>query len=133
MQELRKQRKNNAKIRDDIAVEIVEKLDYDFSKADSDKAMESGVIARTIVLDSMVEKYLNEHPDTIVINIGCGLDTRCYRMKRKYISWYNVDLPETIEIRGRFLEEKGQFIRLQSLQWIFLTQAALHIMEIMCL
>ncbi len=100
-------KKDNAKIRDDIAVEIVEKLDYDFSKADSDKAMESGVIARTIVLDSMVEKYLNEHPDTIVINIGCGLDTRCYRMKEKYISWYNVDLPETIEIRGRFLEEKG--------------------------
>ena len=26
--------KNNAKIKDDIAVEIVEKLDYDFSKAD---------------------------------------------------------------------------------------------------
>ena len=100
-------KKKDAKIRDEIAIEIVEKLDYDFSKADKDKAMGSGVIARTIVLDSMVNEYLNEHPSTIVINLGCGLDTRCYRMKGKYSSWYNVDLPETMEIRSRFLEEKG--------------------------
>lgn len=100
-------KKDNAKIKDDIATRIVEKLDYDFSKADNDKAMENGVIARTIVLDGMVEEYLNEHHDAIVINIGCGLDTRCYRLKEKYISWYNVDLPETMEIRSRFLEEKG--------------------------
>ena len=32
-------RKPDAKIRDAMAVEIVEKLDYDFSKADKDKAM----------------------------------------------------------------------------------------------
>ena len=100
-------KKNDAKIKDDIAVEIVGKLDYDFSKAENDKTMGSGVIARTIVLDDMVEQYLNEHPDTIVVNIGCGLDTRCYRMKGKYSLWYNLDLPETIDIRSRFLEEKG--------------------------
>ena len=32
-------KKQNAKIKDEIAVELVEKLDYDFSKADKDKAM----------------------------------------------------------------------------------------------
>lgn len=46
--------KPNAKTRDEIAVEIVGKLDYDFSNADADKMMSSGVIARTIVLDKMV-------------------------------------------------------------------------------
>ena len=91
--------KNNAKIKDDIAVEIVEKLDYDFSKADNDKTMASGVIARTIVLDEMVGEYLDTHSDTVVVNIGCGMDTRCYRMQGKYKCWYNIDLPETIEIR----------------------------------
>lgn len=100
-------KKDDAKIIDDTAVWIVEKIDYDFSKADNDKTMSSGVIARTIVLDNMVEQYLNQHPDTIVVNIGCGLDTRCYRMKDKYSLWYNLDLPETVEIRRRFLEEKG--------------------------
>ena len=42
-------RKKNAKINDEIAVELVKKLDYDFSKADKDNAMTYGVIARTIV------------------------------------------------------------------------------------
>ena len=98
-------KKQNAKIKDEIAVELVEKLDYDFSKADKDKAMNYGVIARTIVLDRMVKQYLEKHANTVVVNIACGLDTRCYRMKGKYLRWYNVDLPETMKIRSQFLTE----------------------------
>ena len=99
--------KENPKIKDEMAVSIVKQLDYDFSKADQDRTMSLGVIARTIVLDKMVEEYLNTHKDTIVINIACGLDTRCYRMKGKYVRWYNLDLPETINIRKQFLKETG--------------------------
>ena len=54
-------KKQNAKIKDEIAVELVEKLEYDFSIADKDNAMNYGVIARTIVLDQMVEQYLKKH------------------------------------------------------------------------
>lgn len=100
-------RKPDHKIRDDIAVELVEKIGYDFSKADQDMVMYSGVIARTIVLDQMVRQYLENHKNTIVINIACGLDTRCYRMQGKYLRWYNVDLPETMNVRSRFLSETG--------------------------
>ena len=97
----------NPKIKDEMAVSIVKQLDYDFSQADQDKTMSSGVIARTIVLDKMVEEYLDKHRNTIVLNIACGLDTRCYRMKGKYRHWYNLDLPETINIRKQFLPETG--------------------------
>ena len=69
--------------------------------------MNYGVIARTIVLDRMVEQYLEKNANTIVINIACGLDTRCYRMKGKYLHWYNIDLPETMKIRRQFLPETG--------------------------
>ena len=100
-------KKQNAKIKDEIAAELVEKLDYDFSKADKDKAMSCGVIARTIVLDRMVRQYLEKYENTVVVNIACGLDTRCYRMKEKYLRWYNVDLPETMKIRSQFLTETG--------------------------
>ena len=65
-------KKQNAKIKDEIAVELVEK-----------------------------------HANTVVINIACGLDTRCYRMERKYLHWYNVDLSETMKIRSQFLTETG--------------------------
>ena len=94
-------------IYDPKAVEIVSQLEYDFSKADKDGTMSSGVIARTIVLDKMVGEFLNKFPDAIVVNIACGMDTRCYRMQGKFSRWYNIDLPETINIRKRFLEENG--------------------------
>ena len=100
-------KKQNAKIKDETAVKLVEKLDYDFSKADKDNAMTYGVIARTIVLDRMVEQYLKKYENAVVINLACGLDTRCYRMKGKYLRWYNVDLPETMKIRRQFLPETG--------------------------
>lgn len=99
--------KKKPKIKDEMAVEIVSRLDYDFSNAKKDKVMSSGVIARTIVLDKMTEQYLNDNPGSIVLNIACGLDTRCYRMQGKYLRWYNIDLPETMQIRSRFFAENG--------------------------
>lgn len=93
-------------IYDAKAIEIVSQLDYDFSAAEKDYAMSSGVLARTIVLDKMVSEYLAAHPGAVVVNIACGLDTRCYRTEG-YARWYNLDLPETIEVRTQFLQENG--------------------------
>lgn len=99
--------KKDHHIYDEKAVDIVASLDYDFSKADTDTAMSSGVVARTIILDKLVGEFLNKNKNAIVVNIACGLDTRCYRMKGKYSRWYNIDLPETMHVRGMFMEENG--------------------------
>lgn len=93
-------------IRDRKAEELIGKLDYDFSLADRDPAMHSGVIARTIVLDRLVDAWLAQHPGAVVVNIACGLDTRCYRM-HGYTHWYNLDLPQTMAVRERLLPESG--------------------------
>lgn len=53
-------KKTDHVIYDAKAIEIVEELDYDFTKADKDTAMASGVIARTIVLDQMVGEFLEK-------------------------------------------------------------------------
>ena len=93
-------------IRDRKAEEIVAGLDYDFSLADRDAAMHSGVIARTIVLDRLVEAWLAKHPGAVVVNIACGLDTRCCRMEG-YSHWYDLDLPQTIAVREKLMPESG--------------------------
>ena len=93
-------------IHDTKAEEIIGKLDYDFTLADKDAAMCSGVIARTIVLDQMTKAWLASHPGAMVVNIACGLDTRCYRMTG-YEHWYNLDLPEAMTVRERLLPEGG--------------------------
>ena len=97
-----KESRGRGAIHDAKAEEIVEKLDYDFSLADKDTAMRSGVIARTIVLDRLTKAWLGVHPGSVVVNIACGLDTRCYRMSG-YAHWYNLDLP----VREKLLPESG--------------------------
>lgn len=101
-----KESRGRGAIHDAKAEELIEKLDYDFSLADKDTAMHSGVIARTIVLDKLTKSWLAAHPGAVVINIACGLDTRCYRMSG-YAHWYNLDLPETMAVREKLLPEIG--------------------------
>lgn len=108
-------KQNNAKFHDNKAVEIVSRMDYDFSLAGKDAMMSKGVIARTILLDRMVGNFIKENPKATVVNIACGMDTRVYRLKNnpvigkvmERVRWYNLDLPETIALRRRFLKEDG--------------------------
>ena len=106
-----KESKGRGAIHDSKAEEIISSLDYDFSLADKDAAMHSGVIARTIVLDKLTKDWLTKNPGAVVVNIACGLDTRCYRMKG-YAHWYNLDLPETMEVREKLLPEDGAISQL---------------------
>ena len=101
-----KESQTRGAIHDDTAVRLVQQLDYNFDLASKDAAMHNGVIARTLVLDKLVTTYLAQHPGAVVVNIACGLDTRCYRMQG-YAHWYNLDLPETIAVRQKLLPESG--------------------------
>ena len=101
-------RTKNHKFYDAKAIEFVEKIDYDFSKAEKDSTMSDGVIARTIVFDELVKDFIDKNPDCTVVNFACGLDTRFYRMDNGKITWYNVDLPETIEVRDAIYGESGR-------------------------
>ena len=101
-----KESQGRGAIHDAKAEEIIERLNYDFSLADKDSAMHSGVIARTIVLDRLTKAWLVSNPGAVVVNIACGLDTRCYRMEG-FCHWYNLDLPETMAVRESLLPERG--------------------------
>lgn len=101
-----KETRTRCAIHDDKAVEVAKQIDYDFSLADKDKAMHDGVIARTIILDRLTSEYLKGNEGAVVVNIAAGLDTRCYRM-RGYSHWYNLDLPDVIDVRARVLPEDG--------------------------
>ncbi len=90
------------------AIELVSRIDYNFTHAASDAMMSNGVIARTVLLDRMVCDFIKMHPDGTVINITCGLDTRFYRVDNGKIRWYNLDLPETAALRERLLQESGR-------------------------
>jgi O-methyltransferase involved in polyketide biosynthesis len=54
-------------------------------------------------MDRYARDFLNHHPDAVVVHIGCGLDTRFERVDNGQVEWYDLDLPEVIELRRRFI------------------------------
>lgn len=64
-----------------------------------------GTITRTYAFDEFIYPFLKEHPDTVFINIGAGLDTRFYRVDNGKILWYNLDLPAVMALRNELIPE----------------------------
>lgn len=99
----------NSIIKDNKAVEIMKKIDYDFSKFDKSWMTQLGVAVRTKIFDDQVRKFINNNFNSIVINIGCGLDTRFERVDNNKVEWYDLDLPQSIELRKNFFEENDRY------------------------
>lgn len=91
---------------DTKALELVERLDYDFSteKAITDYLLFASA-ARAMQFDNKVKEYITEHPYASVVNLGAGFETEFYRIDNGKIHWYDLDLPELIEVRKQLIPE----------------------------
>ena len=96
-------------IRDKAAVEIVNKIEYDFSRFDKDWLTQVMVAVRTEILDNATKDFIDKYPDAVIINLGCGLDTRFSRLDNGKINWYDLDLPESISVRKQFFHENDRY------------------------
>jgi O-methyltransferase involved in polyketide biosynthesis len=106
--------KNKPILIDKTAVKIIGSVDFDFSPMTKNIPGISQIawIARCKRFDLIVKGFINEHPDGTVVNIGCGLDTSYERINNNSVLWYDLDLPNIIELKKKFLKEtdKRKFI-----------------------
>lgn len=63
---------------------------------------------RARVFDDWTRALLERRPDAAVIQIGCGLDSRCLRVGGRAV-WIDCDLPEVIRVRKTYYEESGSY------------------------
>ena len=100
--------------RDDRAVELIGRIDYDFSALEEKSqslahrfgALE--VAMRENDLMTEAKEYLKTHPAATVVNLGCGLDQTAENCDNGLCRIVNVDLPDVIAVRGRLLPEGGR-------------------------
>lgn len=92
--------RENARIKDEKAVEIIRALKIDTKPYDKFMSHE-GVIARTIMLDRQLKGIIKKHPDTVVVNVGAGFDNRFSRVDNGRIIWFDLDLPDSIAARKK--------------------------------
>lgn len=98
-------KRDNGIINDPKSVEIMQSIDHDFSKFEVPPTMQISVCTRMEIFDEVTEKFLEENPDSTVVNLGCGLDTRFARIDNGRVLWYDLDIPDVIEIRKNFFYE----------------------------
>lgn len=100
--------RGNARIYDDMAVDIAKQLRLDLQKYDAFLSHE-GVISRTILFDRTVKAYLKKYPDAVCVNLGCGLDARFTRVDNGTLTWYDLDLPDALSVKRHFFQETDRY------------------------
>lgn len=92
-------------IRDDTAVALVERIDYDFARSSLRGLDQVTAIMRVREFDRRTRDFLGRHREAVVVHIGCGLDTRFERVDNGQVTWYDLDLPEVIALRRQLIAE----------------------------
>ena len=98
-------KQKNPVIIDKKAVEIIERIDYDFSQLKINSGTYITVCIRGKKIDKYVIDFLKKNQNSIVLSLGSGLDSRLSRIDNGSVIWYDLDFPEVIDIRRMFYKE----------------------------
>jgi len=116
-------RSTNPVIIDRKAVEITDQLNELFSTSTSplhqqlmkgkigrtaNKKLTAFLAVRTRKFDRDCLEFLQRFPRGIIVELGCGLSSRFSRIDNGTVMWYDLDLPEVIDIRKRFFQETAR-------------------------
>ncbi len=99
--------KEEPRLIDKVAVEIIENIDYDFSTIIENISWVSQFawVARSLHVDNAILGFIKNYPKATIVNIGCGLDTTFDRIDNGQINFYDLDLPDVIDLRKNFFRE----------------------------
>jgi O-methyltransferase involved in polyketide biosynthesis len=93
---------------DTVAADAVERIDYDFARLKVTRDMMVGLAMRARRLDDWVRAFVAAHPAGSVLHLGCGLDTRVFRVDPpRAVRWFDVDFPEVVALRRRLFPERA--------------------------
>ena len=100
-------RRKHPVLRDPKAAEMLASIDYDAARY----GRGTGgfvTILRTAIIDFWVRGFLTAHPAATVVELGTGLNTRFDRVDNGQVHWFDLDLPDTIELRRNFFADTGR-------------------------
>ena len=95
---------------DQTAVKIIATLNYDFSTIAQgiSKITQLAWIARSLHMDRTIRGFLERHPSATIVNLGCGLDTTFERVDNGRLRWYDLDFPDVVKLRRKFIPESDR-------------------------
>jgi len=73
-------RSENPVLRDPWAEQAVDHVDYDFDSIKLPKIEPLAIAVRAKQFDVWVCEWIADHPESTVLHLGCGLDSRVFRV-----------------------------------------------------
>jgi O-methyltransferase involved in polyketide biosynthesis len=121
----------NPILRDPWAEEAMRHIDYDISKQLTGVASWSMwkdigptiIATRAATFDLLTNRYLADHPEATVLHVGCGMDSRVFRVDPPAsIQWFDVDYPDVIDLRRQLFPKRNDYhligAPLSDLRWL---------------
>ena len=99
-------RRDNPILYDKAAERLADSLEYNYSQFDGAKLSEVGCVVRGWYFDRAVRRFIEAHSRPVVVNVGCGLDTRFQRIGDRKAVFYDLDLPEVIALRRKLISRR---------------------------
>ena len=97
---------------DGFAKEAVSRLDYDFHEIGMTAKWAPLITVRTAQYDIWASQFLAVHPHCTVVHLGCGLDSRVFRLDPgPGVQWYDVDYPAVIALREKVYPSRDRIRR----------------------
>lgn len=92
-------------LRDKFSGEIVKKIDYDFAKFEAGDLSRVGVVIRAKFIDDALVEFAKNNDETVIVQVGAGLDTRPLRLEAVCPNaiFYDLDLPDVIALRDKLM------------------------------
>ncbi|MBN1561505.1 class I SAM-dependent methyltransferase [candidate division KSB1 bacterium] len=72
-------------------------------------ALTNHLAIRARKYDAIANEFIARHPGCTVVNLGCGFDTRYWRIDNQQCSYIELDLPEVIEIKREILKGRLEY------------------------
>lgn len=92
----------NSILHDRKAYQIASQFDVDLTGLDDSTHNEITAV-RAKELDDWVKDFIRKEKECVVLNLGCGLDSRVLRLRPpSTVSWFDVDYPVVINLRKKF-------------------------------
>jgi O-methyltransferase involved in polyketide biosynthesis len=107
---------------DPMAQHILNRVDYDFTRLHVPYKTVVLICQRAKKMDAVTRDFLAEHSDSVVLQLGCGLDSRFWRVDDGRVKWYDLDMPPVVELHRQFFtrSERYQLIAasVTDLEWM---------------
>jgi O-methyltransferase involved in polyketide biosynthesis len=102
-------RSKHSILNDKKADEIIRSIAFDFQRTEG-FGNKDILVVRAKQYDEWTREFLNKIPNVVVLNLGCGLDSRILRVKPpSSVLWFDLDFPDVIKERRNYYSDLDNY------------------------